>query len=191
MSTVSHMSSSPTGCTDANDDSTSPEEPRGDNNNRVGDYWLDAWQFDLYDNAMQGLDEELAVPPVEVDTRAEPADALAGTVVDGGRLKHVDLSEPASNPAVCQMRSSVLDAFEHRNQILRLGFQHKIWQIAAASELLLGRDVMVVTGTGSGKSMCYLLTVMAKLDGIVMVLSPLLSLMEDQVNCRPCQQNLR
>jgi superfamily II RNA helicase len=181
MSTVSQMSGSTPADTKSNNGSASPAEPLSDNNNRVGDYWFDAWHVDLYDNATQALEDELGAPPLEV----EPAEALAGTVVDGGRLKHVDLSVLASTPAVRAMRSSVLNAFEHRNQTLQLGFQHKIWQIAAASEFLMGRDVMVVTGTGSGKSMCYLLTAMAKLDGIVMVLSPLLSLMEDQVTCRP------
>jgi superfamily II RNA helicase len=185
MSTESHISRSPIGSDDRND--ASGAEQQGDSNNGLGDDWINAWHVDLYDDWHveqydNSLNEEIASPPVDVDGTTS---TLAGTVIDGGRLKHIDISETCSTSTVGKMRSSVSDAFEHRNQNLQLGFQRKSWQIAAASELLLGLDVMVVTGTGSGKSMCYLLTVMAKLDGIVMVLSPLLSLMEDQVRSHP------
>jgi ATP-dependent helicase YprA (DUF1998 family) len=152
--------------------------------NDVGDdapnNWVDVWQHDLWDQAQL---EDLASPSEEISCTPNQAQAncLAGTVVDGGRFKHLDVSESASAPDVQNMRLRVGEAFQHRNRTLQLGFEKKDWQIAAASELLLGRDVTVVTGTGSGKSMCYLLTVIANLNGIIMVLSPLLSLMEDQV----------
>lgn len=47
--------------------------------------------------------------------------------------------------------------------------------------LLQGRDAMGIMPTGAGKSMCYQLPALL-LPGITLVVSPLISLMKDQVN---------
>ena len=46
--------------------------------------------------------------------------------------------------------------------------------------LLTGRDVMAVMPTGAGKSMCYQLPALMR-PGIALIISPLISLMKDQV----------
>src|SRR5580698_7465877 len=47
--------------------------------------------------------------------------------------------------------------------------------------LLAGRDSCVVMPTGGGKSLCYQLPAAMSLDKTVIVISPLIALMEDQV----------
>lgn len=47
--------------------------------------------------------------------------------------------------------------------------------------VLAGRDVLGIMPTGAGKSMCYQIPALIR-DGITVVVSPLISLMKDQVN---------
>ncbi|MGI6460082.1 MAG: RecQ family ATP-dependent DNA helicase [Candidatus Hydrogenedentales bacterium] len=55
-------------------------------------------------------------------------------------------------------------------------FQHE-----AVEAILEGRDSLVVLPTGGGKSLCYQAPALA-LDGLAVVVSPLISLMKDQVD---------
>lgn len=54
-------------------------------------------------------------------------------------------------------------------------------QREAIGSLLAGRDVMCVMPTGAGKSICYQIPAMM-LPGVAVVVSPLISLMKDQVD---------
>src|ERR1700674_5172681 len=54
-------------------------------------------------------------------------------------------------------------------------------QAEAVNSALEGRDTLVVMPTGSGKSLCFHLTAIA-LEGAPVVVSPLISLMKDQVD---------
>src|SRR5215212_3553282 len=53
-------------------------------------------------------------------------------------------------------------------------------QEEAVLAALDGRDVLVVMPTGAGKSLCYQLTALMR-DDLTVVVSPLVSLMQDQV----------
>ena len=54
-------------------------------------------------------------------------------------------------------------------------------QAEVVQAALSGRDTLVVMPTGSGKSLCFQLTAVAS-DGVTIVVSPLISLMKDQVD---------
>jgi ATP-dependent DNA helicase RecQ len=54
-------------------------------------------------------------------------------------------------------------------------------QEAVVTDVLAGRDVLVVMPTGGGKSLCYQLPA-CLLEGVTLVVSPLIALMKDQVD---------
>ena len=53
-------------------------------------------------------------------------------------------------------------------------------QEEAIGTLLVGRDALIVMPTGSGKSLCFQIPALA-MDGLTVVVSPLISLMRDQI----------
>jgi ATP-dependent DNA helicase RecQ len=70
------------------------------------------------------------------------------------------------------------------NRVLheRFGFtQFRAGQERAVESVLAGRDTLVVLPTGGGKSVCYQVPGLV-LPGLTVVLSPLISLMKDQVD---------
>ena len=57
------------------------------------------------------------------------------------------------------------------------------WQAHAMQTLLEGHDVIIRAGTASGKSLCYQAMALAHPKAIVLVISPLVMLMREQVCC--------
>jgi ATP-dependent DNA helicase RecQ len=76
------------------------------------------------------------------------------------------------------------DLIAQARDILKKKFgydQFRSGQQQVIQEVLSGHDVFAMMPTGSGKSICYEVPGYL-LEGIVLIISPLLSLMEDQVN---------
>ncbi len=74
--------------------------------------------------------------------------------------------------------------FSDKYSVLRDFFGHTDFregQLPLIDALLSGRDAVGIMPTGAGKSMCYQIPALM-LDGITLVISPLISLMKDQVN---------
>ena len=57
----------------------------------------------------------------------------------------------------------------------------RIWQGQAMDCVIQGRDVMVRAGTGAGKSLCFQALALLRPGATVLVVSPLVGLMENQV----------
>ena len=106
-----------------------------------------------------------------------PATTDERVVVDGRRVR-----QGATSVAL----AAVVDADAQMSYFRRLaaekfsiGELHP-HQEKVLSEIILGRDVLAVLPTGSGKTLCYALPAACR-DGLVLVVSPLVALMRDQV----------
>lgn len=56
------------------------------------------------------------------------------------------------------------------------------WQVEAAARFLEGKDQLVISKTGDGKTFCFLLAALCALERTIMVLTPLISLEECHVS---------
>ncbi len=77
-----------------------------------------------------------------------------------------------------------LGTLDQARQTLRRSFGYPDFrppQIRAVQSVLSGRDTLVVLPTGGGKSLCYQVPALVR-PGLTVVVSPLISLMKDQVD---------
>ena len=95
------------------------------------------------------------------------------------------------------MRSAVTDGMNHAKiadtkdkfEVLERYFGYRLFrrgQEEVVDSLLSGRDALAIMPTGAGKSLCYQVPALM-LDGVTLVVSPLISLMKDQVNALTAQ----
>lgn len=100
---------------------------------------------------------------------------------DGGRFRLYKLGATCTRAleGAKQRVRAAIQAFNDLHQYKMI--REEEWQVHAAAELLLGGDTFVITATASGKSMCFLLAILADPSIIVFVVCPLISLMRTQV----------
>lgn len=114
-------------------------------------------------------------------------DALV--VKDKGRLRTVPFSNVDIETSAIRHRISTVinrrNAHLSANDVSGTVIECRPWQVATTAKLLLGRDTMVVTATGGGKTMFFFMPLLVDTTVSVLVISPLLALMDDQVSSPP------
>ncbi len=83
------------------------------------------------------------------------------------------MTAPLFTGGLARARDVLVDSFGHA--------AFRLPQLRVIGPLLAGRNVLAVLPTGSGKSLCYQVPALLAAQGITLVVSPLISLMQDQV----------
>nr|MDQ6926018.1 ATP-dependent DNA helicase [Candidatus Eremiobacteraeota bacterium] len=86
--------------------------------------------------------------------------------------------------ALTPARTNTSPTLDDARALLRASFQYEEFrpgQERAVSAVLAGRDAVIIMPTGGGKSLCYQVPALL-LPGLTVVVSPLISLMKDQVD---------
>lgn len=137
----------------------------------------DDFEFDSDDEVMLEAAEHLE----GAHNRYEPQDRGVFTEVSGNATKSPSLSKTTADtrqyPWSQDVRSVLRDRFHLR--------EFRLNQLEAIDATLSGKDAFVLMPTGGGKSLCYQLPSVitsGSTKGVTIVISPLLSLMQDQAS---------
>ncbi|HEX3474420.1 MAG TPA: ATP-dependent DNA helicase RecQ [Kofleriaceae bacterium] len=126
------------------------------------------------------LDTEDDTIVVDTDPSLSEELALDAEVAEVAEVGDPDASEPGESSEVTETQAASIDA-----RMLELGKRRfgisafRPGQALAIRNVLAGIDTLAIMPTGAGKSLCYQLPAL-ELDGITLVVSPLIALMKDQ-----------
>lgn len=94
-----------------------------------------------------------------------------------------DVTPPRTREATLRQKCETVSSIIQSTATGRdLQLQEQDWQVEASAWALLGYDVSVIAATSDGKSFCYQLLAMVALGKCVLVMSPLVALIADQVS---------
>src|SRR5690349_2674320 len=104
-------------------------------------------------------------------------EALSGDWLSGARFARPLRIPYTAQMALAEIKDNLLTVLRrHWGYSSFLPLQERI-----VGSLIAGRDTCVVMPTGGGKSLCYQLPAAMQADRTVVVISPLIALMQDQV----------
>lgn len=78
-------------------------------------------------------------------------------------------------------RNQIREAINTRGTAIGKVLEERQWQFDAAISVICGFDTSVITATSDGKSFAYQILSIVKPESIILCVSPLVSLQEDQV----------
>lgn len=78
-------------------------------------------------------------------------------------------------------RKDMCEAIAVRGRAIGKTLEQREWQFDAAISMLCGLDTTVITATSDGKSFAYQILPIMKPESIILCVSPLVALQEDQV----------
>lgn len=107
------------------------------------------------------------------------SEVLVGKVCSGGLFEKVEVKEEWE---VGSLRRKIADVVRRTSTVRELPIIAHGWQVEMAAGMLEKRDSLCITKTGDGKTYCFLIAAMFDPSLIFIVVSPLISLMHDQVS---------
>ena len=137
---------------------------------------------------LEEVESQLVCIQRELDKLLEKQEELLGrkqllsAQLDSVRVSLQD-SEGTHHPQDCDWENGVFEWADQVTNTLKTFFKLKSFrplQTSCINAMLSSKDVVLIMPTGGGKSLCYQLPAVLSL-GVTLVVSPLVSLMEDQL----------